>query len=251
MRCGLLHVPQWDTGAEGSGDERVPQAVRRDALVDPGALHRPLDHPIRAVPVPAATFDTEEDRIHRAFTDVEVKCSTGAGCDGDRDVLAGFPDDCQGAVPAFDRPVVMSAFEASEIRSSPFNASSVINAPSRRSPSPARTSRAPSSLRSRPKVRVLVEDVFGLAVLVGRRQRRQPSPDRGAHHTGRSMDVSKRIPAARPPNLVEVSESMQRQRSWQWRRERRRLLSAADHMRRRLVSRCSTSVSVTCDSAHR
>jgi hypothetical protein len=34
-----LDVAEWDAGVEGGGDERVSEAVRRDSLVDPGALH--------------------------------------------------------------------------------------------------------------------------------------------------------------------------------------------------------------------
>ena len=76
-----------DACVESSSDERVPQAVRRDPLVDPGALHQSFDHPIGAEAVHASAFDAEEDWPHRPFTDVEIECSTGAGFDPDRDCL--------------------------------------------------------------------------------------------------------------------------------------------------------------------
>jgi hypothetical protein len=103
---GFLDVTEWDAGVERCGDERVAQTVRRDALVDPGALHEPLDHPIRAVPVHSSAFDAGEDRPHRPLTDVQIQRPTGARCDGDSDVLAALAHDRQRTMPALCRQIV-------------------------------------------------------------------------------------------------------------------------------------------------
>ena len=100
-----MDVAEWDAGVEGGGDERVSKAVRRDALVDPGALHESLDHPVRAVAVHPSTFDAEKDRPHRAFADVQIQCPPGAGCDRDGDVLAALSHDRQRAMSTLDRQV--------------------------------------------------------------------------------------------------------------------------------------------------
>ena len=102
----FLDVSERDAGVEGCGDERVSKAVWRDALVDPGALHQSLDHPISAVAVHPSTFDAEEDRPHRAFPDVQIERPPGAGCDRDGDVLAARAHDRQRAMPPLAGQVV-------------------------------------------------------------------------------------------------------------------------------------------------
>jgi hypothetical protein len=58
--CGLLHVPQRHPGVEGGGDERVPQRVGADMLVDSGATGYPPDDPGGAVPVQPPPVRGEE-----------------------------------------------------------------------------------------------------------------------------------------------------------------------------------------------
>ena len=77
MTRGPLHVAERDASVEGGSDERVAQTVRRDALVDPGSLHEPLDHAVGAVPVHPATFDAEEDRPDCAVTDIQMLTEAG------------------------------------------------------------------------------------------------------------------------------------------------------------------------------
>lgn len=51
---GLLDVAQRNTGIQRGSDEGVPQRVRSDALVDPGATSDAAHDPGGAVPVEAA-----------------------------------------------------------------------------------------------------------------------------------------------------------------------------------------------------
>ena len=131
------------------GDERVPQRVRPDGLGDPGAAGDLADDPRGAMPVQPPAIGSQEDRPFAAFADGQVDRPRGAWRERDSDDLAALAGDHQGPVPALDAQASMSAPVASETRS-PLRASREISACSAGGPSPAATSSAPSSLRSRP-----------------------------------------------------------------------------------------------------
>ena len=97
--------PKRDARVERSGDERVAQAVRRDALVDPSSFHEAFDHSVGAVPVHPAALDAKEDRANGALPDVEIEGSAGARGDGNRDVLAAFADNRQRAMASLGRQI--------------------------------------------------------------------------------------------------------------------------------------------------
>ena len=116
----FLNIAEWNTGVEGRGDERMAETVRRDPLVDPGTLHQPLHHPIRAVAVHPTAFDTEEDRpIVRS----PMYRSSARPVRGAMGMMTCLPPLRTIADVRWPRSVdksSMSAFNASEIRS-PFN----------------------------------------------------------------------------------------------------------------------------------
>jgi hypothetical protein len=57
MRGRFLHVPQGHAGVEGSGGERVPQAVGPDWLGDAGPPRDAPNDPRRGVAVQAASIE--------------------------------------------------------------------------------------------------------------------------------------------------------------------------------------------------
>jgi hypothetical protein len=58
--------------------------------------------PGRAMAVHALTVRSKEDRTVEAFADGEIDRSGGARCERDRNDLAAFAQDGEGAVPAFE-----------------------------------------------------------------------------------------------------------------------------------------------------
>jgi hypothetical protein len=120
-----------------------------DALDDPGPAGSAADDPSGAVSVQPDASRGQEDRPVCAFANGEVDRPSGARRERNGDNLAALAGDHQGPVPAFDAQGLDVGAAASETRS-PLSASSEISACSAGGPSPAATSRAPSSLRSSP-----------------------------------------------------------------------------------------------------
>jgi hypothetical protein len=69
----FLDVTQRDSGVERSGDERVPQRVRPDALGDPCLSGDSSDDPPGGVTVESSTGAVHEDRALDSLTDREVE----------------------------------------------------------------------------------------------------------------------------------------------------------------------------------
>ena len=101
VRSGFLHVPQGHVGIEGGGDEGVPQRVRPDVLVDPGAAGDAADDPPGAVPVQPLAVRAQEDRSLASLDDGQVDRPYGAWRQRDGDDLAALARDDQGPVTAF------------------------------------------------------------------------------------------------------------------------------------------------------
>jgi len=132
-------------GHPRTGDERVPQRVWPDGLGDSGTAGHPAHDPRGAVPVQLPSIGCEEDRPIQPLTDGQVDRPSRPRRERDGDDLAALalPPRCPRSMPRAS----MLAPVASETRS-PLSASSEISACSPGEPSPAATSRAPSSLRS-------------------------------------------------------------------------------------------------------
>jgi hypothetical protein len=144
-----LNVAQRHAGVQGGGDERVPQRVRADVLADTGAARDFADDPPGAVPVQPPPVMGEEDGAVAAFAGGQVDRPGGAGRERYGDDLAALAGNRQGPVPALQAQVLDVSAGGLRRPFSPFSASSEISACSSGGPSPAATSRAPSSLRSR------------------------------------------------------------------------------------------------------
>jgi hypothetical protein len=99
---GFLHVAKWNTGIEGGGDERVPQGVRADPLVDAGAAGDASHDPRRGMSVDPFTVRSGEDGSFAAFTDREVDGACGPRCERDRHDLAALAQNREGAVAALE-----------------------------------------------------------------------------------------------------------------------------------------------------
>jgi hypothetical protein len=96
MRCGFLDIPQGDTGIQGGGDERVPERVWGDVLVDPSPFRQPFDDPGGGMPIqPAGAVVVEEDRAVFSFPDTQVDGPGGAGRQRDGDDFSSFAGDGQ------------------------------------------------------------------------------------------------------------------------------------------------------------
>ena len=80
----------------------VSQGVRSDRLVHSGAAGDSVHDAAGAVPIHPLAVGSQEDRAVESFTDNEIDCSGGAWCERDRDDLAAFAQDGEGAVPAFE-----------------------------------------------------------------------------------------------------------------------------------------------------
>ena len=148
MRGGFLHVAERDPGVERGGDEGVPQGVRADVLADSGAAGDPADDPGGAVPVEPPSVRGEEQRSFGALADSQVDRPGGARGERDGDDLAPLRVITSVRWPRSSPRCSMSAPVASDTRS-PLRASREISACLAGGPSPAATSSAPSSLRSR------------------------------------------------------------------------------------------------------
>lgn len=137
-------------------------------LVMPAFLGQAADHPGGRVTSETLAVVAEEDRPLEPLSHRQIERSGRPRCQRDGDGLAALAVHHQGAVPALQAELSMSAPSASEIPS-PFNASSEHRAWSCGEARPACTSKAPSSLRSRPTAGLVVDlratDVYGRGVL--------------------------------------------------------------------------------------
>jgi hypothetical protein len=101
-----LDVAEGDSGVEGSGDERVPQGVGCDPLVDPCPLGQPADDPSGGVAVETSgSVAVQEDWPFGAFSDAQVDGPASAGCEWNGDDGTSFPGDGQGAVTPYHSQV--------------------------------------------------------------------------------------------------------------------------------------------------
>ena len=116
----------------------------------PGPAGDAAHDPAGGVTVEPAAVGAEEDRSFAAFADGEVDGPGGAGRERDGDDLAALAQDGQGAVAALEA----EAFDVGAGRfgdPQPVEGEQADRARGRgRRPSPAATSIAPTSLRSRP-----------------------------------------------------------------------------------------------------
>ncbi|HEX6525913.1 MAG TPA: hypothetical protein VF070_38755 [Streptosporangiaceae bacterium] len=94
-----MDVAQRDADIE-TGDERVPQRVRRDGLDDPGAAGGPADDPPGTVPVQPPPVRCQEDWPFGPLADGKIDCAGGTRRERDRDCLAALAGDRQGPGPA-------------------------------------------------------------------------------------------------------------------------------------------------------
>ena len=145
---GLLHIAQRNPSIKRGGNKSVPKRVGADVFADVGAAGDLADDPPGAVPVQPPPVIGEEDGAIAAFPGGQVDRPGGARRQRDGDDLAALTGDRQVRCPRSRPRCSMSAPVASETRS-PFSASREISACSSGGPSPAPTSRAPSSLRSK------------------------------------------------------------------------------------------------------
>jgi hypothetical protein len=148
MAGGFLDVTQRDASVEGGGDERVPQGVRTDTLVDAGTAGDAHD-PCGSVPVESLTSDSNKDRPFAALSDRQIDGAWVRGASGTVATLPPLRVIVRVRWPRSSPNASTLAPIASETRN-PFNASRLMSAWSPALASPAATSIAPTSLRSKP-----------------------------------------------------------------------------------------------------
>src|SRR5260221_3284412 len=146
---GLLDVRQRDACVEGSGNESVPECVGPYRLGDPGAASHAADDTRGTVPVQPSAIGGEEDRAFTPLANRKVDSTGGARGKGMVTILPPLRVMVSVRWPRSWPRASVFAPVASETLS-PLSASSEISACSAAGPRPAATSRAPSSLRSRP-----------------------------------------------------------------------------------------------------
>ena len=146
---GLLHIAQRHPGIERSGDKSMPQRVRPDGLADAGAAGDPADDPGGAVPVQPPPIRARKTGPSGRSPIARSIARAVRGASGMVTTLPPLPVMVSVRWPRSMPSASMFAPVASNTRS-PLRASSEISACSAVVPSPAATSSAPSSLRSRP-----------------------------------------------------------------------------------------------------
>ena len=99
---GFLDIAQWDTGVEGGGNERVPQRVWTDALVNPCSSGDPPYDPGGAVPVESSAGAVTEDRSYGSFTHSEIDRARSSWCKRDGHGLAALAVDDESPVTALE-----------------------------------------------------------------------------------------------------------------------------------------------------
>ena len=123
--------------------------MRPDRFGDPGAAGGPADDPGGTVPVQAAPISGQEQRPVATLTGGQVDRPGGPRREWDGNDLAALAGDHQCPVPALDAQA-LDVGAGGFADTQPVEASSEMSACSAGWPSPAATSSAPSSLRSRP-----------------------------------------------------------------------------------------------------
>ena len=147
MRGSLLDIAQRDPGVERGGDERVPERVRGDGLGDPGTARGLADDPSGTVPVQLPTVRGLEHWPAGAFADGQVDRPGGPRRQRDDDDLATFAGDGQRPVPALQSQMLdVGAGGLGDPQ--PVQRKQGYQRMLSGGPSPAATSKAPSSLRS-------------------------------------------------------------------------------------------------------
>jgi hypothetical protein len=143
---GLLHVAQRHASVERGGDERVSERVRADVLADAGATLRT----IRPAPCRSSRRPSPVRKMGPSQRSPVARSIARAvrGASGMVTTLPPLRVIIRVRYPRSGPRCSMSAPVASETHS-PFRASSEISGCSGGGPSPAATSSAPSSLRSR------------------------------------------------------------------------------------------------------
>ena len=97
-----MDIAERHARVQRGGDERVPQRVRTDPLVDPGTASDPPHDPGGTVPVGSCAGAVAEDRSFAAFADSEIDRAGSAWCERDGHGLAAFAVDDESAVTAFE-----------------------------------------------------------------------------------------------------------------------------------------------------
>ena len=77
MGGGFLHVAERYPGVQRCGDERVPERMGTDGLINPRAAGDPPDDPCRTVPVQPPAIIGQEDRSFAALADGQVNRPRG------------------------------------------------------------------------------------------------------------------------------------------------------------------------------
>jgi hypothetical protein len=127
----------------------MPEGMRCDRLGDPGSPGYPVNDPRRGVAVEAAAVGWHEYGSLAAFPDGQVDGAGGARGEGNGDGLAAFTHDGEGAMPAFETEgfdVGAAGFGDPQPVEGQQRDQGVVGGPAQ----PAATSKAPTSLRSRP-----------------------------------------------------------------------------------------------------
>ena len=147
----LVDIPQRDPGIQRCGDERVPQRVGPDRLVDPGTAGEAADDPARAMPVQPPTVRCQEDRPSTRSPTARSIARAVRGASGTVTTLPPLRVTIRVRWPRSTPSASMSAPVASETRS-PFRASSEIStcspdSPDRRRPAERRVRCGPGQWR--------------------------------------------------------------------------------------------------------
>jgi hypothetical protein len=96
-----LDIAERNTGVK-TGDERMPQGVRTNSLVDPGTSGDSSNNSGGAMAIETATGTITEDRTAAAFPDGEIDSAGGSRGERDRDSLAALAMNDEGAVTALE-----------------------------------------------------------------------------------------------------------------------------------------------------
>jgi hypothetical protein len=128
VACCLLNITQRNTIIKCCGNERMTQAVGRNALFSyPGAFRESFHGSVCGISVHALSVRSEEDRTAGSFVDVPIDRSFVRGASGIATCLPSLRTIARVRWLRSMSVDVMSALSASLIRK-PFNASNEINA---------------------------------------------------------------------------------------------------------------------------
>jgi hypothetical protein len=146
---GFLHIAERNPSVEGGGDERVAEGVGPDALGYPRPSSDATYDPSGRVTIDPHPIRSNEDRSLAALTDHEIDSPGRPGRQGDGHNLAPLAQNREGAVPALQPEVLDN--RADRFRyPQPVEGQQADQRVIPRARQSRRTSRAPTSLRSRP-----------------------------------------------------------------------------------------------------